>query len=189
MLIGITGKSAGGKNYVSEILEKRGWVVLDLDKICHALYTEKEKALKAVFGTTERKIISKAVFESAEKLKELENILYPALFEIIRTERLKAEEQGKIIAINGSLLHRATLDAECDYIIYVDATYEERLRRAMARDGISKDAFDARNASQKDVDFRDATYRAPLLIIDNNSLQLKGLDEAISIIESGQRIK
>lgn len=186
MLVGITGRTGSGKNYISAILEKRGWQVMDLDTVCHDLYRRKSDDLIRLFGTTDRATISRMVFDNKNLLRALESVLYPSLSDIVQEASKKASGEGKILAINGSLLKRAALDKSCDLIIYVDAPAETRRIRAMRRDGIAAGKFTARDRAQNDVDYRAVEYSCPVLIVDNTGEHPKGLEDAIREVESAQ---
>ena len=173
MVIGLTGKSCSGKNYVGRVLEGIGLEVWDTDKMCHDGLNENIRAIVSEFGEgvvqgyeVSRPALGKIVFSDPERRKALENILYPWL-------RKKAEAwiEGNpdgILVLNGALLYRAGFCDLCRCVIYVDASYETRLRRAIGRDGLDEKTFMLREQSQQDVDFRDVTYPVTLYIVSNN---------------------
>ena len=175
MFIGLVGKSCSGKNYVGQLLQDKGYEVWDLDKLCHEalLLEENVRAVVKAFGpqvlasgVVSRKALSQIIFENPAKRTDLENILYPWLIKKV----ISNEAFGTfvpVIFLNGALLRRAGLDAYCHFIVYVDAPYEDRLKRAISRDGIVPQAFEKREAAQEDVDFRENKYKAPILVINN----------------------
>ena len=173
MYIGLVGKSCSGKNYVGELFSKKGYQVLDLDELCHKAYelAPIKSALKETFGpevldkgVVSRKALGKVVFDNPTMRTKLENILYSWL-----KKEIFSQAQGPITFLNGALLRRAGLEELCKLIIYVDAPYEDRLGRALARDGITKEAFEKREAAQQDVDYRNNEYKAPVVIITNDN--------------------
>lgn len=176
MLIGLVGKSCSGKNYVGTLLERMGFEVLDLDVLGHEGLCANAGAIESVFGndvmTTEdgvlsvsRKALSRKVFDDPSLRKALEDILYPWMERrILEHEALRG---GSVLVLNGALLHRAGMDGLCKAVIYVDAPYEVRLKRAFERDGISEEAFQKREAAQEDVDFRSNAYRCPVFVVEN----------------------
>ena len=199
MFIGLVGKSCSGKNYVEAILQKQGYMVLDLDKMCHDLL-KKTTVISAVvqaFGPEvllpesqeiSRPALSKLIYDKPSKRRVLEKILYPALEKEILS--VQALCPMKTIFLNGALLRRAALDELCKAIIYVDAPYEVRLERALVRDSITKEAFEKREAAQKDVDYRDNQYKAPVWVINNDKTtkdaelvrQINGICDRINLI-------
>ena len=173
MVIGLTGKSCSGKNYVGRVLEGIGLEVWDTDRMCHDGLNENIRAIVSEFGEgvvqgaeVSRPALGKIVFSDPERRKALENILYPWLREKVE-EWIKRNPEG-ILVLNGALLYRAGLCELCNCVIYVDASYETRLRRAIERDGLDEKAFMLREQSQQDVDFRDVTYPVTLYIVSNN---------------------
>ena len=173
MVIGLTGKSCSGKNYVGRVLEGIGLEVWDTDRMCHDGLNENIRAIVSEFGEgvvqvaeVSRQALGKIVFSDPERRKALENILYPWLREKVE-EWIKRNPEG-ILVLNGALLYRAGLCEFCNCVIYVDASYETRLRRAIGRDGLDENTFMLREQSQQDVDFRDVTYPVTLYIVSNN---------------------
>ena len=173
MVIGLTGKSCSGKNYVGQVLEGIGLEVWDTDRMCHDGLNENIRAIVSEFGEgvvqgeiVSRPALGKVVFADPERRKALENILYPWLRKKVE-EWIEGNPDG-ILVLNGALLYRAGFCDLCECVIYVDASYETRLRRAMERDGLEEKAFMLREMSQQDVDFRDVTYPVTLYIVSNN---------------------
>ena len=180
MIIGLVGKSCSGKNVVGDLLEKKGILVWDLDKMCHDGLVENAEAVAKAFGSTSRKEIGKIVFSDPSKRAELEAILYPYLERKILA--WKDSNPGKVLVINGALLYRAGFHRLCDAIIYVDASYEIRLSRAKERDNISDEAFLLREKSQADVDYRDVDYEVPVHVISNDEFNFDKLNRQVFII-------
>ena len=173
MVIGLTGKSCSGKNYVGRVLEGIGLEVWDTDRMCHDGLNENIRAIVSEFGEgvvqgaeVSRPALGKIVFSDPERRKALENILYPWLREKVE-EWIKRSPEG-ILVLNGALLYRAGFCDLCECVIYVDASYGTRLRRAIERDGLDEKTFMLREQSQQDVDFRDVTYPVTLYIVSNN---------------------
>ena len=82
MVIGLTGKSCSGKNYVGRVLEGIGLEVWDTDKMCHDGLNENIRAIVSEFGEgvvqgseVSRPALGKIVFSDPERRKALENIL------------------------------------------------------------------------------------------------------------------
>ena len=57
--------------------------------------------------------------------------------------------------------------------LYVDASYEVRLSRAIERDGITEEAFQLREKSQTDVDYRDVDYGVTLYVLTNEEFNFE----------------
>lgn len=191
MIIGLVGKSCSGKNCVGGILEKAGILVWDLDVMCHEGLVENADAVRDAFGpeavtvsdgkvSVSRRVIGKVVFADPSKRAALELILYPWLENKIR--QWDADNPDGVLVINGALLFRAGFHRLCCAVIYVDASYEVRLSRAMERDGITEEAFQLREKSQTDVDYRNVDYGVPLYVVTNDEFNFDKLNRQVFII-------
>ena len=63
----------------------------------------------------------------------------------------EAEKEGKIGVINAAILEKMGFVPYCDEVVLVSSPYSERLKRAAKRDGITPEAFEKRNESQKEI--------------------------------------
>ncbi len=188
MIVGLTGKSCSGKNFVGEILKSRGLLVWDTDAMCHdGLYLNID-AIISVFGpdvvieeegkkVVSRARIGKVVFSDPAKRKALEDILYPWLEEQVLQWR--RENPDGVLVLNGALLYRSGIHRLCSCVIYVDATHEVRLSRALKRDGITEEAFERREDAQRDVDFRVVDYGIPVHVVVNNEFNVDKLNRQV----------
>src|SRR3990167_11346783 len=100
MIVGVIGQIASGKSEVIKIFKKKGFFCLDADKIVHDLYQangEGSKRVAAVFGekfldsrgAVNRIMLRNEVFADENKLKLLNNIIHPIVFEeIVKLLRL-----------------------------------------------------------------------------------------------------
>ena len=59
---------------------------------------------------------------------------------------------GKIVLLDWQLLPKSKFFGMCDLRVLLDVPYEVRLKRAMNRDGISKEAFELRESASLDFD-------------------------------------
>ena len=174
MVIGLTGKSCGGKNMAGDILAQAGLEVWDLDRMAHRGLEENCDAVRSAFGPDiSRAAIGRIVFSDPARRKELEDILYPWLEKKIRAWK-DANPDG-VLVINGALLYRAGFHLLCDAVIYIDAPFEVRLKRALDRDGITEEQFLLRERSQADIDFRVVDYGVPVHVVSNADLNLDEL--------------
>ena len=141
-VLGLTGKSAAGKNAAADFFVGRGWVHFDTDRMAHAVLRRKATEAAAVFGPeiltgsgeVDRRRLGAIVFSDAEKMKTLESILYPEIeAEIART--VTSSHDGSRFLINGAnLTGSPELCQLCDAVLIVRAPFPIRLLRAMRRD-------------------------------------------------------
>jgi len=140
MLIGLTGRYCAGKNHVAELLEKRGFEVLDVDKLGHRAIEEERDAIAAAFGaeilrpdgSIDRKILGDLAFPDPAKLAALESIVHPAANRL--SEEWLAARKGAKVVLNAALLHRSTAFSRCDCVLVVTAPLATRFLRALKRD-------------------------------------------------------
>ena len=174
--IGLTGNIASGKSTVEALIAEIGYKVVDLDKVSHELLETvcKEEVLN-IFKTTERKELSKIVFNDKNELKKLENIIHPKLKEYILKyfEENKTEEK---VFISGALIYEAGFDKLFDKIIYVDSNKNLRLKRLMERNFLDEKTALIRINAQNDNFKNNADF-----IIDNNG-DLRSLRENVAKI-------
>ncbi|MGQ9856519.1 MAG: dephospho-CoA kinase [Fervidobacterium sp.] len=128
MIICITGKIATGKSTVSKFFVERGFEYINVDELGHIAFEMNKKIIKETFGTDDRKEVGKIVFASEAKLRQLEQIVHPAMLELLNK---KVEElKGKDIVIEAAIKRRLGIK-NCDLTITVVAgkeTIKQRLK-------------------------------------------------------------
>ena len=159
MILGITGGTGSGKTTLLGILQAHGALVLDCDEIYHRLLDTDPALLAAIEnrfpgtvenGQLQRKKLGAVVFSDEAALLDLNRITHGA----VRQEVLRLlENRPALAAIDAIGLFEGGLGELCDLTIAVTAPVEDRVRRLMARDGISEAYARARIAAQKDEDW------------------------------------
>ena len=159
MILGITGGTGSGKTTLLGILQAHGALVLDCDEIYHRLLATDPALLAAIEnrfpgtvenGQLQRKKLGAVVFSDEAALLDLNRITHGA----VRQEVLRLlENRPALTAIDAIGLFEGGLGELCDLTIAVTAPVEDRVRRLMARDGISETYASARIAAQKDEDW------------------------------------
>lgn len=181
-IICVTGKMASGKNYVSSLLEQKGWTSLDADIYVHKAidiahdkildtfgpYAEKQnlKLQKDSDGKIDREALGKLLFSMPSLLEIQESIVYAVI-----TDQIKMyieENPNKKIIINATLLYKTPELMElCEQIIFVQAPFFTRLKRAKARDKRSFTQTLKRFHAQKYLLRNYKRTRKPLIIVNN----------------------
>ena len=142
LLLGLTGLYCAGKNFVGGILEKKGFAVLDVDKLGHTALENRKTIIAERFGngvlgrdgTMDRRALGEAVFGRPEELAALESIVHPEVNDL--TLKWVEANSGRPRVINAALLHRSSVFDRLDAFIFVKAPYPLRLLRARKRDGL-----------------------------------------------------
>ena len=145
--IGITGGIGSGKSTVCRLLADRGIAVYDSDARAKALMNESEAlraALTEAFGEEcynadglNRAYLASRVFGNEKALAQLNAIVHPAVREDFRAW---AEAQNcRYVVLESAILFEAGFENEVDATLAVLAPMEERVRRAMERDGVERE--------------------------------------------------
>lgn len=161
LVFGITGGSGSGKTTVSDVFRKLGVYVADADKIAHTVTNKKEcleeitmrfgSGVKNADGTLNRKRLGAIVFSDTEALSALNAITHKYIKAEIEAELFKSG--GKIAAIDGAVIIGSEVEEMCRFIVSVIAPREERIRRIMSRDNISRTDAEKRLSAQQSDGF------------------------------------
>lgn len=158
MLIGITGGIGSGKTTVVKLFS-------EYDNIAVYFADEEAKKLMVTSEVIKNKIItnfskeaylgnelnrsylSSIVFNDKEKLKILNSIVHPVVFQHLRDFQNKHKEKDYILYENAILFENGS-DALCDKIITVTAPIDLRINRVVKRDNTSEKAVKSRMRNQ-----------------------------------------
>lgn len=180
-VIGLTGGIGSGKTAAADFLAERGATVIDADVESRALTAEGGEALPrireafgdGVFdenGLLNRRALGNLVFGDREKRLALEGILHPMIqHRMIKKIRQAGVEDVPFVFLSVPLLFETGMDALCDVTWVITADREERIRRVMSRDGLSREDAEARFASQMSDEER--ARRATRVICNNQSVE------------------
>lgn len=195
-VIGITGQSGSGKGELCKSLTAYGYEHLDTDAVYHelldtdaALVDELVRAFGADIvtdGKVNRKILATKVFGAKNKrrLKRLNQITHRYVCRVCVARILDAKARDAVgILLDAPLLFEARLDKICDTVVLVVCDTETRVRRIMARDGISEEAARTRIRAQGDP-FRYAAYCDLCLVNDGDAANLAAAAEEIHNTET-----
>ena len=159
MIIGITGGTGSGKSTLLHLIEDLGGLVLDCDAIYHELLQTDTALLSAIElrfpgtvtdGSLDRKKLGAIVFADKNALQELNHITHAAVKqEVLR----RLASNPNLVAIDAIGLFEGELDNLCDVTVAIIAPAEDRIRRIMARDGISEEYAKNRIAAQHTDDW------------------------------------
>jgi len=155
--IGITGGIGSGKSLVCRIFSVLGISVYDADQEAKALmntHPDLIGALKNAFGDQvydaegqlNRAYLAAEVFGDQQKLNRLNSIVHPIVIQA-GVEWMNAQA-GPYSVKEAALLFESGSHQANDYNILVFAPTEERIRRVMARDRVSKEQVLARMEKQ-----------------------------------------
>jgi dephospho-CoA kinase len=164
LLVGLTGGIATGKSTVSEMLRRRGAVIIDADLLAREVVEPGEPALAEIVdefgrdvlssdGTLDRKKLGAVVFGDPPRRQRLESITHPAIRErfVRRLAELVAAGCRGLVFFDAPVMIESGNYRTMDRLVVVAASAETQLARLMARDGIDRDAAMQRIRSQMPV--------------------------------------
>ena len=161
LILAVTGSMAAGKNYVSNLLEKKGFLAIDADKCVHQAIEEAKNQILEAFlpiakekniqiqnpeGTINRKNLGSILFSDEKLLQKQEAIVHPKVNEIFN--RFIDENPEKNIVLNATVLYKTPVINRCDAIIFVKAPIITRFFRTKRRDNLPSREIFKRFASQ-----------------------------------------
>lgn len=162
----LLGGVASGKSTVANLLVKRGAVLLDADRMAHAVLERPEVAKQVVeafgagvkddHGRVDRKRLGEVVFRDPAKLKALEAIVHPRVIASIhaRLNELAqpAGRERRVAVLDVPLASEAGLIESTDLRVFVEASEETRRRRARENRSWSPGELERREARQLPVE-------------------------------------
>jgi len=152
IIIGITGNIGSGKSTVAALLRSRGYPVIDLDELAAQARENRKEELRRLFpeafpgGELDRRALAQEVFADPTKLRALEAVVHPEVRRLL--EEALARTQAPLVFLEIPLLFEKGWEGRLDATLLVAAPLEERLRRVMARSGLSREEVLARERAQ-----------------------------------------
>lgn len=171
LIVGLTGGTGAGKTSALAALEDLGGTVLDCDAVYHQMLRTDPAlrgAITAAFGpvfcpdgSLDRQKLGTLVFSDHAALDRLNAIVY----EYLPPELLRRSQGHTLVGLDAISLMESGLGRLCACTVAVLAPAEDRVRRIMARDGISEDYARLRiSAQQPDAFYRERCSH----ILENN---------------------
>lgn len=159
-VLGITGPTGAGKTTLLREVEKLGGAVVDCDAVYHELLESDiplQNMLEMEFGplrdgtgAIDRKKLGSIVFGDRSKLEALNAIAWKGITQRVRDILEECGQQGRTLAaIDAIALVESPLKELCQLTVAVLAPQEVRVRRIMAREGISETYAWARVKAQR----------------------------------------
>ncbi|MBI1734223.1 MAG: dephospho-CoA kinase [Candidatus Rokubacteria bacterium] len=164
MLVGLTGGIATGKSTVSEMLRRRGGVVIDADVLAREVVAPGEPALRAIAeefgpdvvaadGTLDRKKLGAIVFRDAARRKRLEAITHPAIRERFARRIAELTNRGftGLVFFDAPVMIESGNYKHMDRLVVVATDEPTQVARLIARDGIDREEAERKIRSQMPV--------------------------------------
>ena len=160
-IIGLTGPTGAGKTTALTVLKELGAVIIDCDEVYHDLLENSEEMLAELrtefpeafeTGAFDRKRLGSVVFASPERLEKLNAITHKYVDREVARITDEARASGaRAVAVDAIALIESGLGAKCDATYAIVAPLRRRVKRLMAREGISEEYARSRISAQKNA--------------------------------------
>jgi len=186
--VGLTGGIGSGKSTVDGLFRAKGAYIIDFDELAHLVEEPNGPVWKGIvenFGreilnaddTINREKLGDIVFRDREKLKKLNSIVHPAVFDEWKKKINDIRKEDAIIISDIPLLIEVGMQDAVDITILVYISPEEQIKRIMKRNGYSSKESEYRLNSQMSID--DKIPYADFVINNEGSIKetKKAVDE------------
>ena len=176
LTIGLTGGIGAGKSVVADLLQQRGAVIIDADRLGHEAYAPHSEAWAAVvaaFGTDiltpeeeiDRRKLGAIVFADAAQLERLNGIMHPIMARMVAQRQDDLRARGvAVVVVEAAVLFEAGWDALVDEVWSADAPTDTVVARLQERNGFSETEALKRINSQMPAADRN---RRATVVVDN----------------------
>jgi dephospho-CoA kinase len=159
LLVGLTGGIGAGKSTVARMLEERGAVVIDADRLARRAVEPGTHGYAEVLrrfgpdivrldGSLDRERLAHAVFDDVEARRALEGIVHPEVARLFAEAIESYRGTDRIVVYAVPLLVESGLQDAFDVVVTVEAPEDVRAGRLAADRGMSEEAARSRMGSQ-----------------------------------------
>lgn len=177
-VIGLTGNIATGKSVVRKMLEHLGVYGIDADALAHRAIASCSPGYKMVVemfgqwivaedGQIDRARLAKIVFNDAEALLLLEQIIHPLVEQAV--DLIVRRSKHKVVVIEAIKLLEGNLSKQCDQVWVTYTPDEVQLQRLLQKRGMSEEAARGRITAQSPQ--QEKMARANQVIINSGSFE------------------
>jgi dephospho-CoA kinase len=177
-VIGLTGNIATGKSVVRKMLEHLGAYGIDADALAHRAIAPGSPGYKPVVemfgkwivaddGQIDRARLAKIVFNDAEALRLLEQIIHPLVEQAV--DLFIRRSKHKVVVIEAIKLLEGNLSKRCDQVWVTYTPEEVQLQRLLQKRGMTEEAARGRIAAQSPQEEKVA--RANQVITNSGSFE------------------
>ncbi|MDR2686202.1 MAG: dephospho-CoA kinase [Oscillospiraceae bacterium] len=159
----MTGPSGAGKTTAARILASLGCAVIDGDALAREIAQPGSPVLARLAerfgedickgGILDRPLLAARAFASEKARRDLNSITHPAIA-ALAVESAKALQGRRAVVLDAAALLESELAALCAHILVVTAPEGLRLRRILARGGVTEQEARRRVEAQRRMDFR-----------------------------------
>lgn len=163
--IGLTGGIATGKSTSVRMLLKKGFKIIDSDKIVSRILNEDREVLlyiKDEFGCKFicddkilRRDFGEYIFSHDSERAKYEDFVMPKILKCIDQEfKLYENSNENICILDAPILIEKDIHILMDYVILIWAKREQQISRIMKRDNMKRESAIKRIDAQMDIDIK-----------------------------------
>lgn len=165
IILGVTGGMGSGQSTVCKFFTDWGCKVINADEkarfvIGHSKILQRD--LRKVFGDDifykdgklNRARLAELAFKDELQTRKLNQLVHPRMVESLVEEMEKARFSGRypIIVIDAALIYEISIERIFDAVLVVWAPLQQRQKRVLSRDNLTKEQFFERISKQIDLD-------------------------------------
>jgi len=190
-VIGLVGGIGSGKSTVAALFAKLGCIVIDADRMGHALLEEPavRDALVARFGEKilgengriDRRLLADQAFAGRDGLESLNSVVHPELWKRFRAAVADARGRtdARAVVLDAALLMEKALDSLCDLVVYLETP--EEVRRARVAETRPWRSTEVAHREAMQISLKAKRQRADT-VIDNSSSLEHTLEQVRSVL-------
>ncbi len=149
IILGLTGSIGMGKSTTADMFRAENIAVHDADKTVHELYqSEAVLPVKNLFpsaiidGAVDRPALGRIVFGNPEKLRKLEQLIHPLVWQKEQEFLKKAKaDKASLVVLDIPLLYETAGEKRVDAVLVVTADAEIQKKRVLERPDMSEEKF------------------------------------------------
>ncbi|MGR3317855.1 MAG: dephospho-CoA kinase [Candidatus Anammoxibacter sp.] len=189
-IIGIVGGIGSGKSTAAKIFHQLGAEIIDADKLCHKLLSNRKVKDKIIniwpdiiednSDNISRTKLAEIAFSKRENIERLNKILHPIVIKQIkkRISGIKRKKKRNIVVIDAALLEESKLTSLCDTIVFVDTKMELRVKRCGEVRNWDENEIMRREQFQIPIEVKE---RRTQFTINNNNSKDSAIEQANNI--------
>ena len=189
VIVGLTGQSGAGKSTVASVFVKRGFLVVDADKVARTITDDSDvvQRLVEIFGQDvatdnklNRKVLANIVFSDKNELQKMNNLLFPIICNKMLT--IANNSKYEYILFDAPQLFESGLNKICQKVIAVVAPRPLLIERIVHRDKISAEDAEKRLNSQLSVEYFTENADYTITSTNNHNEWINDINDIINQI-------
>lgn len=161
--IGVTGGIGSGKSYVLQCIAAKGFPIYSTDEAAKRLMVNSQQIRDGLVsllgedvylpnGQLNKALVATYLFQGEGYAQKINSIVHPEVAKDFL--QWSSIQQNKVVFMECAILYETGFDALVDEVVLVSAPKDVRIRRVVARDGLSAEDVLNRMASQMQEDDR-----------------------------------